>query len=51
MGVREDVEIAFAGNVKITQISEIIKRDIDILCIGKDIVDARLLDMKLDVVE
>lgn len=51
LGVRKDVEIAFAGNVKIKQISDIIKYDIDVLCIGKDIVDARLIDMKLDVVE
>ena len=49
-GIREKVQIAFAGNVKIDQISEIIKKDIDILCIGKDIVDAKLLDIKLDVI-
>jgi len=50
LGLREKVKIAFAGGVKLNKISELSKLDIDILCIGKEIVDALLLDIKLDVV-
>ena len=49
MGCRERVQVAFAGNVKLTDIPEL-SRQTDILCIGKEIVDAPLLDWKLDVV-
>lgn len=49
-GDREKVEIAFAGNIKISDIPELIKYDLDIICIGKEIVDALLLDMKLDII-
>ncbi len=41
--------VAFAGNVKIAQIPSLAEKGINILCIGKEIVDARLLDMKLNV--
>lgn len=50
MGFRKQVKIAFAGGVKISQIKEMTKYDIDILDIGKEIVDAPLLDIKLDVI-
>ena len=50
LGLREKVKIAFAGGIKLNKISELSKLDIDILCIGKEIVDALLLDIKLDVV-
>ncbi|MGD9570198.1 MAG: quinolinate phosphoribosyl transferase, partial [Sedimentibacter sp.] len=46
---RNDVQIAFSGGVKLEQIEMICKYNIDAVCIGKDIVDALLLDMKLDV--
>ncbi len=49
LGYRNQIKIAFAGNVKIENITSILNYDIDILCIGKDIVDAKLLDVKLDV--
>lgn len=49
MGVRDDIEIAFAGNVKISSMETYIKLGIDVLCIGKEIIDAPLLDMKIDV--
>lgn len=49
--VRKQVQVAFAGGVKITDIPDMALRGADILCIGKEIVDAGLLDMKLDVVE
>ena len=48
MGCREHIKVAFAGNVKLTDIPELSERA-DILCIGKEIVDAPLLDWKLDV--
>ena len=48
---KDRVKVAFAGGVKIAQIPEMAARGIDLLCIGKEIVDAGLLDMKLDVVE
>lgn len=49
IGKRKDVQIAFAGGVKMEQIPELCKYDINALCIGKEVVDALLLDMKLDV--
>ena len=49
LGRRKPAEVAFAGNVRLTDIPELAGRGIDILCIGKEIVDAKLLDMKLDV--
>lgn len=51
MNQRENVKVAFAGNVNFDEIDEMVSYGIDILCIGKKIVDAGLLDMKLDVVE
>jgi len=49
LGARERVKVAFAGNVKLTDIPRLAGHGADILCIGKEIVDAQLLDMKLDV--
>lgn len=50
IGVRDKVEIAFASGVRLENIKELASLDIDVLCIGKEIVDAQLLDMKLDVI-
>lgn len=50
MDYQGKVKIAFAGGVKIDKIKEMLSYDIDILCIGKEIVDALLLDIKLDVI-
>ena len=47
---RNDVKLAFAGNVKCRDIPELARLGADILCIGKEIVDAPLLDLKLDVI-
>lgn len=44
-----DVQIAFAGGVKIDQIPQLCGRGIAILDIGSEIVDAPLIDMKFDV--
>lgn len=49
--VRQDVKVAFAGGIKIDQISSLTNKDIDVFCVGKEIIDAPLLDMRLDVVK
>lgn len=48
---RDKVKIAYAGNVKISQMDDYIKLNIDMLCIGKEIVDAPLLDIRMDVLK
>lgn len=48
---RSSVKVAFAGNVSMEDIPMYADMGIDILCIGKEIVDAPLLDMKLNVLE
>ncbi|KAF5034904.1 putative nicotinate-nucleotide pyrophosphorylase [carboxylating] [anaerobic digester metagenome] len=50
-GKREKLKLAFAGGVRLTDIPGLADERIDILCIGKEIVDAQLLDMKLDVIQ
>ena len=48
-GLRSQVKIAFGGNIKLADIEELKTLDIDILDIGRPIVDAPLLDMRLEV--
>lgn len=48
-GLRGKVEIAFGGNVKIEDIEDLKAMDVDILGIGKQIIDAPLLDLKMEV--
>lgn len=48
---RDKVRVAFAGSVRLQDIPMFAARGIDILCIGREIVDAPLLDMKLNVLE
>jgi nicotinate-nucleotide pyrophosphorylase (carboxylating) len=50
-GLRDRVEIAFGGSVKIEDIDRFKDLPVDILEIGRQIVDAPLLDLKLEVVE
>ena len=50
-GRQNGVQVAFAGNVHLTDIPNLAEQGIDILCIGKEIVDAKLLDLKLDVLQ
>jgi nicotinate-nucleotide pyrophosphorylase (carboxylating) len=50
-GLRDRVEIAFGGSVKIEDIDRLKDLPVDILEIGRQIVDAPLLDLKLEVVE
>jgi len=48
-GMRERVEIAFGGEIQIQDLKILRKMPVDIVDIGKAIVDAPLLDMKMDV--
>ena len=50
-GLREKLRIAFGGNVKIEDIDWFKTTSVDILEIGRPIIDAPLLDLKLEVVE
>lgn len=50
-GRRKEVRLSFAGGVQLTDIPQMTAERIDVLCIGKQIVDAQLLDMKLDVLQ
>ena len=50
-GLRDRAKIAFGGSVKIEDIDRLIDLPVDILEIGRQIIDAPLLDLKLEVVE
>lgn len=47
---RAGVKIAFAGGIKLSDIRALADEDIDILDIGRPVLDAPLFDMRLDVV-
>jgi len=49
IGLRQQVKLAFAKGVRLQDIPAMKRHGIDILDIGSEIVDAPLLDMKLDV--
>jgi len=49
--LRDRVEIAFGGNIQLNDIETLKKRDVDILDIGRAIVDAPLLDMRMEIME
>ena len=51
LGLREKVKIAFGGVVNLEAIDELKNLDIDILDIGRQIVDAPLLDMRLEIID
>jgi len=51
LGVRGRIEVAFAGGVKIEDIPKLKALDVDYLCIGREILDAPLLDMKMEVMD
>ncbi len=51
LDLRNQVKIAFGGGVSIDMIDELKTMDIDILDIGRPIVDAPLLDMRLEILE
>ena len=50
-GLRAGVEVAFAGGVQLGDIETLAEIGVDVVDIGRPIVDAPLLDMRLDVVE
>jgi nicotinate-nucleotide pyrophosphorylase (carboxylating) len=50
-GLRDNIKIAFGGSIKIEDIDRFKDLPVDILEIGRQIVDAPLLDLKLEVVE
>lgn len=50
-GLRSAVEVAFAGGVQLDDIEALAEIGVDVVDIGRPIVDAPLLDMRLDVVE
>jgi nicotinate-nucleotide pyrophosphorylase (carboxylating) len=45
------VQVAFGGGVTLDDVDALKALDLDILDIGRHIVDAPLLDMRLDIVE
>jgi nicotinate-nucleotide pyrophosphorylase (carboxylating) len=51
LGLRDRVSIAFGGNIRLEDLDMLRTSDIDILDVGRHIVDAPLLDMRLDVVD
>lgn len=48
--LRQQVEIVFAGGVRLEDLELLKKFDIDLLDVGRSIVDAPLLDMRLEIV-
>lgn len=50
-GLRDRIKIAFGGGIHIDDIESLRSLDVDILDIGRQIIDAPLLDMRMDVVE
>lgn len=50
-GLREGIKLAFGGNVKLKDLGKLKRMNLDIVDIGREIVDAPLLDMKLDVIQ
>ena len=49
-GLRSKVKLAFGGGVNIKSVEELKALDIDILDIGRQIVDAPILDMRLEII-
>ena len=50
-GLRRRVKIAFGGNIRIEDLKRLRKFPVDIVDIGKAIVDAPLLDMRMDILD
>jgi nicotinate-nucleotide pyrophosphorylase (carboxylating) len=49
-GRRESTTIAFAGDIAMDEIAALASHDVDILDVGRAIIDAPMVDIKLDVV-
>jgi nicotinate-nucleotide pyrophosphorylase (carboxylating) len=50
-GLRSRVKLAFGGGVSIEKIGTLKTLDVDIVDVGRQIVDAPLLDMRLEIIE
>ena len=50
LGLRSMKKVAFGKDLAIEDIPRCVELGIDLLCIGKQIVDAPLMDMKLDII-
>lgn len=50
-GLRDKVILAYSGNVQLSDIATLKQKDVDRVDIGRAIVDAPLLDMKIDVID
>jgi len=48
-GRRNKIEIAFGGNIRLEEIEKLKSIDVDILDVGRAIIDAPLLDLKYGV--
>jgi nicotinate-nucleotide pyrophosphorylase (carboxylating) len=48
-GLRDRVQIAFAGNIGISDLQELKRLPVEIVDIGQAVVDAPLLDMRMDI--
>jgi len=48
--LRDDVKLAFGGGIKISEIPQLRDEDIEIIDVGREIVDAPLLDLSFDVI-
>jgi nicotinate-nucleotide pyrophosphorylase (carboxylating) len=51
LGQREQVELAFAGSITLDDIADLKRLDLDTVDIGRAIVDAPLLDMRVEILE
>lgn len=51
VGLRHKVKIAFGGGIRLEDIKALKALDVDVLDIGRQIVDAPLLDMHMEVIE
>lgn len=50
LGLRGTIRLAFAKDLRFEDIPKCVEYGIELLCIGKEIIDAPLMDMKLDIV-
>jgi nicotinate-nucleotide pyrophosphorylase (carboxylating) len=48
-GLRDRVKIAFAGNIMISDLQDLKRLPVEIIDIGQAVVDAPLIDMKMDI--
>jgi nicotinate-nucleotide pyrophosphorylase (carboxylating) len=48
-GLRQRIKIAFGGSIKLEDIPKLCEKDVDILDVGRAILDAPMLDISFDV--